>query len=35
MTAAPHIPVLLTEAVAALAIQPGETQFFRVQRRAR
>ncbi|KQM41533.1 16S rRNA (cytosine(1402)-N(4))-methyltransferase RsmH [Sphingomonas sp. Leaf10] len=25
MTAAPHIPVLLTEAVAALAIQPGET----------
>ncbi len=25
MTAAPHIPVLLAEAVAALAIQPGET----------
>lgn len=25
MTAAPHIPVLLVEAVAALAIQPGET----------
>lgn len=27
MTAAPHIPVLLTEAVAALAIQPGETHI--------